>query len=116
MRPALILYCTQTYLHTLYSTSIYLSFERTGPELPCLGLIAEMTSFLFILKNRPVYPVWFDRALACVCRFVFCLDSLDVIGGQWGAATASTVHAGALINNAVFQVNVLRPHPNIQDK
>ena len=47
--------------------------------------IAEMASFLFLLKIGLVYPVWFDRA--CYARvdsffvFVFRFGSLDIVGG-----------------------------------
>ena len=52
-----------------------------------LGSISEQTSFIFLLKNGLVYPVWFYRACYARVDSFFCSGSLDIGGGYASVIT-----------------------------
>ena len=70
-------------------------------------MTAEKTSFIFLLKNGPVF--WSHQGhtcYICACLFIFHSISLDIIRLHWGSALTSIVRGDALIDNAILQLNV----------
>ena len=85
------------------TTSFIFLFGQTGPKQPCLGSIAEKTSFIVLEGNGPYF------GHVCYARvdlfFVLVLPS-DVIEYKRRAALMSIVRGDTLINNAVSKINV----------
>ena len=93
---------TQLHMVCCIKTSFIFLLDKRAPNNPCLGSIAEQSSFIFLLEHGPAF--W--SLVLCACRFVFRSGSLDIIGVHWGSTLTLIVRGDALIDNAVLQINV----------
>ena len=96
------------------TTSFIFLFDKWAPNDPVIQswLVKICTLFLLLLKNGPIYPVWFDRVNA---QYVLLSGSLDIrcIGCQ---SQRRLLVVMLLINNTMLQIDGMCWAPNIWDE